>query len=77
MRDKLYIILPSVLAIYAIVMAWIGRSQLFDPSTRITYRVSVAVEVLVLVLLYFFLKKRGRLRRERMEDLKKQKEKKD
>lgn len=46
-------------------MAFMGRDRFFNPDTRLTYVLSVAGEVLVLTALYFFLRRRDRLRRKK------------
>lgn len=67
-RFKPYIVLPVVLLIYAVVMAYIGRENYFDPQQRTTYLVSIGVEVVILVGLFFFLRRRYELRQRRKDD---------
>lgn len=64
---KRHAILPIVIGIYAAVMAYMGRAQFFNPSTRNTYLLTVIIEALVIIGLYFFLRRRDRLRRERRD----------
>lgn len=60
---KRYQIIPLVIGIYALVMAYIGRETFYDPATRLTYLLKIGGEALVLVALYFFLKRRDGLRK--------------
>lgn len=60
---KRYQVIPLVIGVYALVMAYIGREAFYNPATRPTYLLTIAGEALVLVGLYFFLRKRDRMRR--------------
>ncbi len=60
---KRYQIIPLVIGIYALVMAYIGREMFYNSATRLTYLLTIGGEALVLVALYFFLKRRDRLRK--------------
>ena len=71
MKLKKYLILPFLLLCYALIMAWIGRANLFNPDTRLTYILSLVFEAIVLVGLTIFLKKRSELRRRRLDEEKK------
>lgn len=71
---KPYIVLPAVLAVYAVVMAYMGRANYFDPEQRASYLISLAVEAVILVGLFFFLRKRHALRQRRKDDTKSTKE---
>jgi hypothetical protein len=64
-RNKSHYVLPPVLLIYAGIMAYIGRDNFFHPETRTTYLVSIAAEIIVIIALFFFLKRRNKLRSER------------
>lgn len=64
-RKNSHIVIPIVLFIYACIMAWIGRANLYNPSTRTTYLISIAIEIIVLIGIYFFLKRRNELRNKR------------
>lgn len=59
---KRYQIIPSVLALYAMVMAYMGRERFFNPSTRTIYLITILAEILVLIALFFFLRRKARLR---------------
>lgn len=52
-----------MIGIYALVMAYIGRETFYNPATRLTYLLKIGGEALVLVALYFFLKRRDGLRK--------------
>lgn len=67
-KIKPYIVLPVVLLIYAVIMAYMGRENYFDPEQRTTYLASIGAEVVILVGLFFFLRKRYRLRQRRKDD---------
>ncbi len=67
-RFKSYIVLPVVLLIYAVIMAYIGRANYYDPEYRTTYLLSIGIEVLILTGLFFFLRKRYKLRQRRKDD---------
>lgn len=66
---KSHIVIPIGLFIYACIMAWMGRANLNNPTQRTTYLISIGVELIILVGLYFFLKKRNELRARRNEEL--------
>lgn len=63
--SKSHIVITSVLFAYACIMAWIGRANLYNPAQRTTYLISIGVEIVVLVGVFFFLKKRNELRDKR------------
>lgn len=67
-RIPRHIIIPAVLFIYACIMAYIGRDALQDPDRKLTYFLTLGAETAILIALYFFLKYRDKLRREREED---------
>ncbi len=67
-RIPRHIIIPAVLFIYACVMAYIGRDAFFDPARKLTYLLTLGAELAILIALFFFLKHRDKLRREREED---------
>lgn len=67
-RIKPYTILIIVLSVYAVVMAYIGRDNYYDSAQRTTYLMSVGAEVVILIGLFFFLRKRYRLRQRRKDD---------
>lgn len=68
-RKHTYIWLPIILTVYMGIMAYIGRESLRNPSSRITYIVSLVVEAIIIIVLYFILKRREKLRQERLNDI--------
>lgn len=60
-----YIIVPSCIAVYFLIMAYIGRDELLVEKDYFSYFGKIVVEVVVLIALYFVLKKRDKLRKER------------
>ena len=60
---KRYQVIPLVLAIYAIIMAVLGRENFINPATRLTSILILVGEALN--GLYYFMHKRDRLRDER------------
>lgn len=69
MRNKKHIWLPLCLLLYLGVMAYIGRDALNVEQLRLKYFLTIAAEIAIIIALYFFLKWRARLRREREEDM--------
>jgi phosphotransferase system glucose/maltose/N-acetylglucosamine-specific IIC component len=69
-KSRSHLVLPPALLVYAGIMAYVGRSNLQNPSTRLTYIISILVEIGVIIALYFFLKRRNKLRSEREADCK-------
>lgn len=57
-----YRMVTTLLTVYALVMAYMGRERFLNPSTRLTYILTIAGEAAVLVALYFFLRRRDRQR---------------
>lgn len=67
-------VIPVVLAIYLAVMAYIGYPEYASGKMLALYYFGViAATVVILVLLHFNLKRRERLRRERIEDIERNK----
>lgn len=62
---KRYQVIPLVLAIYAIIMAVLGRENFINPATRLTSILILVGEALILIGLYYFMRKRDILRDER------------
>lgn len=62
---KRYQVIPLVLAIYAIIMAVLGRENFINPATRLTSILILVGEALILIGLYYFMHKRDRQRDER------------
>lgn len=79
MKSSRATIIPAVLLIYLAVMAIIGYDNYEKGGlTTAEYYGIIALTLVVIVLLHFSLKRRDRLRRERMADLDRQdKETKD
>lgn len=67
---KKHIVIPVVLLIYLAVMSYIGYpsyvSGIFSP---LYYFGVIGISLGVIVLLYFFIKKREQLRQERKDDI--------
>lgn len=61
-------LLPVVLLIYLAVMAYIGRGELFA-GNYVYYFGIIGATLLCIVLLRFSLRRRERLRRERIDDM--------
>lgn len=72
MKLKRSTVIPAVLAAYLVVMACIGYPEYAAGRTSALYYFGViGITVIILILLHFNLKRRERLRRERMEDMEK------
>ena len=70
MKYSRAIVVPALLLVYLAVMAYLGLDGLRSGQTSLAaYVATIVVSLGVIILLHFFLKKRERLRRERMEDL--------
>ena len=76
-RTRKHILIPSLLAIYLAFMAYMGldglRSGQIPP---LQYFATIAITLGIIILLYFILKKRERLRNERLEDIARREEEK-
>lgn len=66
---KPYIIVGA-LFIYMCVMAIYNIKTLTEAHDSITYFGTIGIELIILIILFFVLRKRERLKRERLEDLK-------
>lgn len=76
-RLQRHVIIPLLLAIYLLVMAILGIDGLRSGATSpMQYAATIVITVGILILLYFFLKKRDRLRRERLDDIQRNKQNK-
>lgn len=64
-----HILIPLCLAVYLGIMAYIGRDAMNIEGEQTSYILKIAVGIIAIVLLYFVLRKRERLRREREKDL--------
>ena len=70
MKLKRSTIIPAVLAIYLAIMAAIGYPAYASGETSALYYFGIIViTIIILILLHFNLKKRERLRKERLEDI--------
>lgn len=70
-RKYKYIWLPAVIFIYFLVMTFMFGTDLLRQGATMQFWLTVGSELVVLVALVFFLRRREQLRREREEDLKK------
>lgn len=69
MRKYKYIWLPALLAVYFLGMTFYFGFDLLCQGEAMRFWLTVGAEVVVLVLLTFFLKKREKLRAERENDM--------
>ncbi len=60
-----HIIIPICLLIYLGIMAYIGKDELLEPNGAFYYYGKIALALLVIVMLYFVLKRKAKLRQER------------
>lgn len=70
MRKYKYIWLPALLGVYFLFMTFYFGIDLLRAGENMRFWGTVAAELLVLLALVFFLRRKERLRREREEDLK-------
>ena len=76
MKVKRSTLVPSLLTVYLAVMAYIGwGGYASGRESALYYFGIIAATLLVIVLLHFNLKKRERLRRERVQDIESNKNK--
>ena len=69
MKIKRSTLLPSILLVYLGVMAFIGwPAYLSGATSRLQYFGTVAATLVVIVLLFFSLRHRDRLRQERINE---------
>jgi len=69
MKLPRHIVVPVCIFVYFCIMAYIGRDIITVHHNYLLYFGTVAIELVVLVALFFFLKKRDKLRRERLQDM--------
>lgn len=69
MRKYKYIWLPSLLFLYFLFMTFYFGLDLLRTGETARFWATVGAELLVIVALVFFLKKRDRLRKEREDDI--------
>lgn len=62
---KKYVWLPLLIAVYAGCMAWFNRDAVTVRHEYASYYSTIAMEVIILIALSIFLKKRDELRRKR------------
>lgn len=70
-------IITGALFVYAVVMAVVNRETLTVYHDYLRYFGTIAAEALVLVLLFFFLRRREQLRAERKADLERARKEKE
>lgn len=71
MKYKRSTVLPLILLVYLCGMSWIGYKSVRTGETSVTtYVLTIVVTLALIVALHFFLKKREKLRDERLEDIK-------
>ena len=69
MRKYKYIWLPALLSIYFVFMTVYFGMDLLRSGETLRFWGTIAAEIIVLIALVFFLKKRERLRTERENDI--------
>ena len=65
---KRHVVIPLLMLVYLAVMAYISRQRLADGEYLYYFGV-IGISLAIIVLLYFVLKKKERLRQEREEQL--------
>ena len=76
MKIKRSTAIPAALAVYLAVMACIGYPEYAAGRTSALYYFGIiAITVIILILLHFTLKKREKLRQERLEDMERNEQK--
>lgn len=69
---KRHVLVPLVLLVYLAVMAYMGLEGLHSGATPpAQYFGTLVITLGIIILLYFFMKKRDRLRSERLDDIQK------
>ncbi len=70
MKIKRSTLVPSILAVYLAVMAWIGYPEYAAGHTSALYYFGIiGITIVILILLHFSIKRRERLRKERLDDM--------
>lgn len=69
MKARIHIILPICLFVYLAIMAYVGRAELLVEKAYFSYFGKIALELGIIVMLYFVLKRCSRLRQQREEDM--------
>lgn len=70
MRKYKYIWLPAILAVYFLFMTFYFGVELLRAGESVRFWATVGSELVILVALAFFLKRREKLRMERENDIK-------
>ena len=66
------VVIPLILLVYLAVMAFLGLDGLRTGQTSLfQYVATIVITLGIIVLLHFYLKKRERLRRQRLNDIQK------
>lgn len=77
MKLKRSTVIPGILSLYLLVMASIGYPEYAAGRTSPLYYFGIiGTTIVILILLHFSLKHRDRLRRERLEEMENNNEKK-
>lgn len=70
MKIKRSTLIPSILAVYLAVMAWIGYPEYAAGRTSALYYFGIiGITIVILIALHFNLKRRERLAKERERDI--------
>lgn len=64
-KDYKHIWLPGILLLYFVIMAWIERENFLIPERRTTFVISVLFEITIIIGLFFALRKKARLQKNR------------
>lgn len=71
MKIKRSTLVPAILAVYLLIMAYIGWPEYaVGRTSALTYWGTVIFTLVIIVLLHFNIKRRERLRRQREDDIK-------
>ena len=68
MKLKKHIIIPLCIAVYFVVLAYIGRDEWLVEGNAFSYWGKIVAEVVILILLSWAIRRRDRFRRQRGED---------
>lgn len=69
MRKYKYIWVPAIIGIYFLFMTFYFGLDLLRSGQALRFWITAGSECLILIALFFFMKKREQLRREREEDI--------
>ena len=58
LKNKKYIIIPAAIVVYTIVIAIYAAYKFYTPENKTSYFLVIGVNLILAVLLYFFLKRR-------------------